>query len=183
MQFPFSNHVNNNTSILFGRFDEFLWIRCSGRGSFSNSPVVKSLGDDYIASGGRLIVIDLETCSGIDSTFMGTLAGLARRLMPMGGAVQIAFPSERCLCALEGLGLDALLSIEPPAAPWRGKVDLIRASLDTESVPDVSLDAKGQTLHVLNSHLTLSELSEENEEKFRNVTDCLKEELKRQGDQ
>ena len=31
-------------------------------------------------------------------------------------------------------------------------------------------------------HLTLSELSEENEEKFRNVTDCLKEELERQKD-
>ena len=82
--------MNNNSSILFGLFDEFLWVRCSGRGSFANSPTVKSLGDDYIASGGRLIVIDLETCSGIDSTFMGTLAGLSRRLLPIGGSVQIA---------------------------------------------------------------------------------------------
>ena len=75
--------MNNNSSILFGLFDEFLWVRCSGRGSFANSPTVKSLGDDYIASGGRLIVIDLETCSGIDSTFMGTLAGLSRRVLKM----------------------------------------------------------------------------------------------------
>ncbi|MFR8406593.1 hypothetical protein [Akkermansia sp.] len=74
--------MNNNSSILFGLFDEFLWIRCSGRGSFANSPTVKSLGDDYIASGGRLIVIDLETCSGIDSTFM-ELWRAGRRLMPM----------------------------------------------------------------------------------------------------
>ena len=175
--------MNNNSSILFGRFDEFLWIRCSGRGSFSNSPTVKSLGDEYIASGGRLIVIDLETCSGIDSTFMGTLAGLARRLKPIDGAVQIASPSERCLSALESLGLDALLSIEPPTAPWRGKGEEIRANLGTETTPAVHLDARDQTLHVLDSHLTLSELSEENEEKFRNVTDCLKDELKRQKDQ
>ena len=81
-----------------------------------------------------------------------------------------------------GKGLDALLSIEPPTAPWRGKVDQIRASLGSENAPTVHLDAKDQTLHVLNSHLTLSELSEENEEKFRNVTDCLKEELERQKD-
>ena len=147
--------MNNNSSILFGLFDEFLWVRCSGRGSFANSPTVKSLGDDYIASGGRLIVIDLETCSGIDSTFMGTLAGLSRRLLPIGGSVQIASPSERCLSA----------------------------ALGTENAPSVHLDAKEQTLHVLNSHLTLSEMSEENEEKFRNVTDCLKEELERQKDQ
>lgn len=174
--------MNTDSSILFGHFDGFLWIRCSGRGSFANSPTVKSIGDEYIASGGRLIVIDMETCSGIDSTFMGTLAGLARRLMPMGGTVQIASPSERCLCALEGLGLDALLSIEPPTAPWRGKVDEIRAHLGTEPAPMVRLDAKEQTIHVLDSHLTLSELSNENEEKFRNVTDCLKEELERRKD-
>ena len=97
--------------------------------------------------------------------------------------VQIASPSERCLSALESLGLDALLSIEPPTAPWRGKVEQIRAALGTENAPSVHLDAKEQTLHVLNSHLTLSEMSEENEEKFRNVTDCLKEELERQKDQ
>ena len=111
---------------------------------------------------------------------MGTLAGLSRRLLPIGGSVQIASPSERCLSALESLGLDALLSIEPPTAPWRGKVEQIRAALGTENAPSVHLDAKEQTLHVLNSHLTLSEMSEENEEKFRNVTDCLKEELERQ---
>ena len=104
------------------------------------------------------------------------------RLLPIGGSVQIASSSERCLSALESLGLDALLSIEPPTAPWRGKVDQIRASLGSENAPTVHLDAKDQTLHVLNSHLTLSELSEENEEKFRNVTDCLKEELERQKD-
>ena len=63
---------------------------------FANSPTVKSLGDDYIASGGRLIVIDLETCSGIDSTFMGTLAGLSRRLLPIGGIRPNRFP-ERTL--------------------------------------------------------------------------------------
>ena len=105
------------------------------------------------------------------------------RLLPIGGSVQIASPSERCLSALESLGLDALLSIEPPTAPWRGKVEQIRAALGTENAPSVHLDAKEQTLHVLNSHLTLSEMSEENEEKFRNVTDCLKEELERQKDQ
>ena len=145
-------------------------------------PIVR-LSNPWGTITSRLIVIDLETCSGIDSTFMGTLAGLSRRLLPIGGSVQIASPSERCLSALESLGLDALLSIEPPTAPWRGKVEQIRAALGTENAPSVHLDAKEQTLHVLNSHLTLSEMSEENEEKFRNVTDCLKEELERQKDQ
>lgn len=124
-------------------------------------------------------MMDLEICSGIDSTFMGTLAGLYNRLTPLCGAVHVASPSDRCLNALEGLGLDNLLTIEPPTAPWRGKVEQIRANLGTQTAPCVKLNSKDQTLHVLDSHLTLSELSEENEEKFRNVTDCLKEELER----
>lgn len=109
--------MNNNSSILFGLFDEFLWVRCSGRGSFANSPTVKSLGDDYIASGGRLIVIDLETCSGIDSTFMGTLAGLSRRLLPIGGSVQIASPSERCLSAWKAWGWTPCSALNRPQPP------------------------------------------------------------------
>lgn len=173
--------MNNNPTIIFGRFEGFLWIRCSGRGSFANSPTVKSLGDEYIADGGRLIVIDLETCAGIDSTFMGTLAGLSRRLMPSGGAVQITTPSERCLAALESLGLDALLQIEPPNAPWRGHLAEIRATLGESPTPAVNLDAKDQTLHVLDSHLTLSEMSEENAAKFKDVTTCLQDELDRQN--
>lgn len=171
--------MNNNASILFGNFDDFLWIRCSGRASFANSPVVNSLASAYIDNGGRIVVIDLETCAGIDSTFMGTLVGLARRVMPHNGAVQITSASERCLNALESLGLDAILAIEPASAPWRGKIAQIRAKLSSDGTPDVQLTSHEQTLHVLNSHLTLSEISEENAEKFRNVTDILKEELER----
>ena len=41
-------------------FSDCLWIRCAGRGSFVNSPTLKSLADKYLEKGGKNIVIDLE---------------------------------------------------------------------------------------------------------------------------
>lgn len=171
--------MNTDSSILYGTFDSFFWIRCSGRGTFANSSILKRIADAYIDEGGRMIVVDLETCPGVDSTFMGTLAGIARRLMPMGGSVQIASPTDRARAAMESLGLDALLEIEPPVAPWRGKMEEIRQKLSPghtsrgEEIDDIS-----RAHHVLDSHVTLSELSESNAEKFRTVTEYLKKEIK-----
>lgn len=175
--------VNTDSSILFGHIENFLWIRCSGRGSFVNSPLVKDIAEPFIDGGGRLVIIDLEVCNGIDSTFMGTLAGIARRLMPLGGSVQIASPTDRARAALESLGLDALLEIEPPSAPWRGHLEQIRAHLQPSVLADSPLQGVEQTRHVLNSHLTLSELSEENAAKFKMVTDCLRKELDKHQDE
>lgn len=148
-----------------------------------NSPIVKQVAEPYMADGGRLIVIDLEDCTGIDSTFMGTLAGLARRLMPMGGSVQVVSPTDRTRAALESLGLDALLDIEPPESPWRGKMEEIRKKLNPAEDMSVRLQGLDQARHVLDSHLTLSELSQDNADKFRGVTETLKDEIKRQEKQ
>ncbi len=171
--------MNQNTSILFGRFEGFLWIRCTGKGSFANSPIVKQIADNAIDEGISLIVIDMEACTGIDSTFMGTLAGIAGRLRPIGGSVQLTTLNERCQNAIEGLGLDVLLEVEPLEAPWRGKVNLIRENLGEEPAPMVKLSDLEHSKHVLNSHITLSELNESNANKFKAVTEGLTEEIKR----
>ena len=128
--------VTADNPILVGVFDGFSWIRCEGKGSFLNSPAVKSFGDERIAAGEARVVVDLGACTGMDSTFMGTLAGMAARLSaPGGGVLQIADPGERNRRSLEDLGLDFLMEIDPPAAVWRGKVDAIRSELKAPPAP------------------------------------------------
>ena len=91
--------------------NEFSWIRCEGKGSFVNSPMLKDWCEQEINAGVSCIVVDLEECKGMDSTFMGTMAGLAMRLMKLpGGKLQVAEPSECNRKSLEDLGLDALMS-------------------------------------------------------------------------
>ena len=91
----------SDISLTHQQFNDCLWIRCESRGCFVNSPVLKSVADKYLASGGDTIVVDLELCPGVDSTFMGTLAGLARKCMAVGGSVQVASATPRTRAAME----------------------------------------------------------------------------------
>ena len=100
-----------DTSLTFHEFDDCLWIRCTSRGSFINSPSLKTLADKYLDKGKSTIVIDLEVCPGVDSTFMGTLAGLARRCLGSGGSLQIASPTQRTRAAMESLGTSRISNV------------------------------------------------------------------------
>ena len=44
-------------------------------------------------------MVDLEICPGVDSTFMGALAGLARKCMAAGGSVQVAYFCSVNICS------------------------------------------------------------------------------------
>jgi anti-anti-sigma regulatory factor len=142
-----------------------------------NSPAVKAFGEDRIAAGESLLVVDLAACSGMDSTFMGTLAGMAARLSAIdGGVLQIADPGERNRRSLEDLGLDFLMQINPPAAVWRGRADAIRGELKSPQ----SLAPLGQVQrarHVLDAHRTLSGVNERNAREFAGVLETLETQL------
>ena len=169
--------MSTECPILIGIFDGFSWIRCEGKGSFLNSPVMKAFGDERIANGEHCLVVDLGGCTGMDSTFMGTLAGMAARLSAHeGGVLQIADSGSRNRRSLEDLGLDFLLEIDPPSAPWRGNVDSIRNDL-TPPQPAGAAGNIQRTQHVLEAHQILSETNEKNAREFSNVVKLLEGEL------
>ena len=169
--------VTADNPILVGVFDGFSWIRCEGKGSFLNSPAVKSFGDLRIAAGETLLVVDLGECSGMDSTFMGTLAGMAARLSAQDrGILQIAEPGERNRRSLEDLGLDFLMQIDPPTAVWRGKADAIRSELKSPQAAG-GLGQVQRARHVLEAHQNLSGMNEKNAREFAGVVDMLENEL------
>ncbi|MGL5017009.1 MAG: STAS domain-containing protein [Luteolibacter sp.] len=163
--------------IYTGIFDGFSWIRCEGKGSFLNSPTLKAFGVERIAAGERCLVVDLEGCSGMDSTFMGTLAGLATRLSAQdGGTLQIAGASERNRHSLEDLGLDFLIQIEPESAAWRAEIQTIRGQLQS-SGPAHSQSSLQKAMHVLEAHQVLSEANDKNSETFSTVVTLLESEV------
>ena len=163
--------------ILFGIFEGFSWIRCEGKGSFLNSPALKDFGVSRINAGEMCLVIDLEACTGMDSTFMGTLAGMAARLSVRdGGQIQVADAGPRNRRSLEDLGLDFLLDIEPKEAIWQNQVSTIRAAL--KPLQPLALPGQvQQTMHVLEAHQTLAEANEKNTKVFANVVSLLEAEL------
>jgi anti-sigma B factor antagonist len=175
--------VTTECPVLIGIFEGFTWIRCEGKGSFLNSPLLKQIGDSRIAAGEHCLVVDLEECSGMDSTFMGTLAGMASRLGANdGGILQIADPGARNRRSLEDLGLDFLLEIDPPQPLWSGQVASIRSSLHaahTHLAPTLLQRAE----HVLEAHQILAQAHEKNTQIFANVITQLQEDLEKKTQQ
>ena len=54
-------------------------VRVQGRGSFKVSAIMKEFATAMIDRGCNALVLDMANCIGMDSTFMGVLAGLAFR--------------------------------------------------------------------------------------------------------
>jgi anti-anti-sigma regulatory factor len=168
--------VTQENAILIGIFDGFSWIRCAGRGSFLTSPALKACIDARIDDGERCAVVDLSACSGMDSTFMGTLAGLSTRLKKRGGKLQVADPGEKNRHSLVDLGLHHLFEVDPPEAIWRGHEETVRSRLQ----PFTDVKALGQmprAEHVLEAHKILSAANEENARKFSGVVRLLEEQV------
>ncbi len=139
---------------------------------------MKDFGDQRIADGERLLVVDLGGCSGMDSTFMGTLAGMAARLSAQdGGGLQIADPGSRNRRSLEDLGLDFLMEIDPPSAVWRGSIDKVRSGLETPAASGAPTPVQ-RTKLVLEAHKELASRNDKNAETFSNVVSMLEDELK-----
>ena len=172
----------NDCPIRVGKFEGFSWIRCEGKGSFLNSPAVKEYGENRLEKGEKLVVVDLQECTGMDSTFMGTMAGLANKLKKQGGVLEVADAGEKNRGSLEDLGLDYFMTIDPEEAVWKGLEEKARDFLKTK-VAGISAGTELHTRHILEAHKLLSDANESNEEKFSGVVSLLEEQVgeKKQG--
>jgi anti-anti-sigma regulatory factor len=168
--------VANSCPIKVGKFEGFSWIRCEGKGSFLNSLAVKEFGEFRIKRDELCLVIDLQACTGMDSTFMGTLAGLANRLTDNGGALYVEGADEKNRNSLEDLGLDFLMLINPQHAVWKGVEDKARDLLKPK-VAGIRAGTILHTRHILEAHEILSDTNEGNRRKFSGVVETLGEEL------
>lgn len=167
--------MNKSNIILASLREGFGWIRCEGKGSFVNSPKLKGWTDTQMGAGLTHIVIDLEDCTGMDSTFMGTMAGIAMRLAKIdGGLLEVASANEKNSRSLDDLGLSALMLINPPSPSWQGDEEEIRNSLTDIAPPRTTDNAQ----HVFDAHQTLVDADDSNTEKFSTVLDCLEAELR-----
>lgn len=172
--------MTDHSDIHFGNFDGFSWIRCSGRGDFEVSVPLKQCAEQLLTNGCRCLVIDLEACTAMDSTFMGTLTGLSLRLTKQagGGRLEISSANEKNTNSLEDLGLDALMEINPSSAIWQKSMAEIRLQLQAwESGNRLSMQERG--IQVLDAHKTLAATNESNARKFETVLEILEKEVQR----
>jgi anti-sigma B factor antagonist len=144
-----------------------------GRGSFLNSGNLKEFAQEMVNRGYREFVIDLQNCAMMDSTFMGTMAGVALRLRELGhGHLRVIHCGNRSRDLLSGLGLDQILSIQSngSSAP-----DCRSLGEDAGEAPAVTKKEQAQTM--LDAHEALCQAAPENLTRFKDVLDYLKQDL------
>jgi anti-anti-sigma regulatory factor len=163
--------VTVQPSILVGTANRTVCVRVEGKGSFLNSTGLKEFAKEMINRGFREFAIDLKNCPVMDSTFMGTLAGIALRLRELGqGTLHVINLNERNSDLLSNLGLDQLFCIEardPTPAPSAAQVPLVTTSPDKVTQAQTMLEA----------HEACVEANEANAAKFKDVLEFLKQDL------
>jgi len=87
-----------------------VWIRVEGRGTFQNSAGLKQFAAEMQKRGHRDFIVDLVDCELMDSTFLGTLAGLALGLGE-NGKMTVVRPNARNRGVMENLGLDRIFTV------------------------------------------------------------------------
>jgi anti-sigma B factor antagonist len=147
-----------------------------GKGSFLNSGNLKEFAQEMVNRGYREFIIDLEHCAMMDSTFMGTMAGVALRLKELGhGHLYVVHCGQRSRDLLSGLGLDQIFSIHSDGA----------ASPECSSLNHPDRDAvenkkREQAQTMLEAHEALCQAAPENFLRFKDVLDYLKQDLHHQ---
>jgi anti-sigma B factor antagonist len=145
-----------------------------GRGTFQNSAGLKEFVKQMIQRGFREFVVDLRECEQMDSTFMGTLAGVALRLREIGqGGLRAVNVNERNTGLLSSLGLDQLFTVEPLT---EGGADTPDDSRLHEAVAKKT-GVEEQKKMVLEAHEALVEAESANAVKFKDVLEYMRQEL------
>jgi anti-sigma B factor antagonist len=176
--------------ISVGLTDNEVYVRVVGRGTFQNGQPLRRYALEMIERGVQRFVIDLGGCDGMDSTFLGVLAGIGLRLTQNGrpGQVRIANLSSRNSELLQTLGLDRLLVMDAKTAgelPSGPPTGIVMQRLPDSDITRLSKTlSKGDTADLmLDAHESLIRADQGNLAKFKDLTSFLREKVDKGGDE
>ena len=154
-------------TFLVSAYSDPIIVKVVGKANYLNCNVFREFIERALTNGARRIVIDFEACKGMDSTFLGILAGTAielRKLSPA-GELSIGNLSERNHELICNLGLHNLLTIASSSQE-------LSTSLDPLEDEEVST-AK----NILQAHEDLARADEGNIAKFQDVIAFLRNQV------
>lgn len=169
---------NGSDNLTAAYIDKTAVIRVEGRGSFKVSPPMKQFIHQVIHNGSaNRIRIDMSDCTGMDSTFMGVVAGIACLLK---SNPEISFKlinlSEKNRKLLTTLGVDRVVDYSLAAS---GENENLSGQLTDERKLEADftnkLDAAKTTLE---AHETLVDIHPENLNKFKSVLEYLQDDVR-----
>jgi anti-anti-sigma regulatory factor len=170
---------NNQDGLTAAYIDQTAVIRVEGRGSFRIGSPMKQFVHQVVESGAvNRILIDMSDCIGMDSTFMGVLAGLSGFIKEKPDvSLKLINLSEKNQNLLITLGVDRVVDYslsatdgeETLVAGQGGNLQPLEAGFSDK------LEAAKTTLE---AHETLANINPENQVRFRSVLELLQSDVR-----
>jgi anti-sigma B factor antagonist len=162
--------ANNGPVFLVDATSNPVLIRVRGRASFQNSQLIRDYIQQVVREGRRRFVIDFAECTGMDSTFLGVLAGAAlelRKAVPVGSLV-FGRLGQRNLELVRNLGLHRLATVDTGE-----DLDTL-AREPSKALDGPKLGELEAARLVLDAHKNLVQADESNRARFQDVITLLK---------
>ena len=151
-----------------------VFVRVTGRGSFKISSTLKQFIAEMVSKlKVTTVALDLAECIGMDSTFMGVLAGLSGRLKKSGQTLELINLSEKNIRLLATLGVDQVIEHYSHSHGYE------MPDQDSIRIPASAATKQELAETALKAHETLVELNEENRPRFKRVIEFLREDVDR----
>lgn len=144
------------------------YLKVSGNASFACAAPVRDLLKALETESLTKIVIDLEQCEWMDSTFMGLIAMLALTGRKKNAPTEIFNASEQNTKLLKGLGLQRVLEF---------KTGVVQPGHIVTANSDAVLSRAENAQTVLDAHKTLMEVDKENVKRFDTVVKFVQKDI------
>ncbi|MBL4847007.1 MAG: STAS domain-containing protein [Planctomycetes bacterium] len=143
------------------RSDNAIYVRVEGLGSMNNASALDAFAEREIEDGAEQFILDLSDCTGVDSTFMGTLLGLSNRVRDLSetAGVVLINVDDHAYKQLSGVGVDAFVTLVQGKSKLPSKLRLTQ--LSTEPVSD-----RERLKLMVRAHKDLVAADSRNEAKF-----------------
>lgn len=170
--------LRNGSSVQVGCIGQVAWLRVEGHATHENTGCMRDFLHRRFDKGYRTFVIDLELCPGVDSTFIGMLYALAKQIAAVdeSGSVEVINASDRNERSIRKLGLDNRILIDRDGSRWRRERLLVSENLNLPAhCPPMTMRERAEM--VLEAHEALVTANAENEKRFCDVVEFLRQEL------
>jgi anti-anti-sigma factor len=156
---------------LVSAYSDPVAVRINGKANYLNCNAFRDFIEQMVKEGKKHIALDFARCKGMDSTFLGILAGTAidlRKQSPA-GELTLCNLGERNYELITNLGLQNLLTLEEKCA-----------HNDATNFEGLRDEAVAETKNVLQAHQSLAEADDSNAAKFQDVIAFLKNQIEQE---
>ncbi len=170
--------LGNNDILTAAYIDKTAVIRVNGRGSFKISPPMKQFIHQVIDThSAEQILIDMLDCSGMDSTFMGVVAGLSCFIKNKPDySFKLINLSDKNRKLLTTLGVDRVVEFSMTAS-LEEKDLMNNRSIGQQTLDADFSDKLDAAKTTLEAHTTLVEINPENFDKFQSLIELLQDDV------